>query len=130
MINMNIVPNDILSITKLFKNIFSHTTHWSHQNQASPALKPGRTSETLLLFQSHVSYVSWVCCIVLTNHVSLKYVTCFKSELHMLHLSVVHYSFHKTTHMNINICCNVSKACSKQSNLMNEWTMLMFMKCK
>ena len=26
----------------------------------------------------------------------LKYVTCVKSGLHMLHLSVAHYSFHKT----------------------------------
>ena len=49
----------------------------------------------------------------------------------MLHLSVAHYPFHKTKHTwNINICCNVSKACSKQSKLMNGWMMLMFMKCK
>ena len=58
MINMNIVPNDFISITKLLKRIISHTTHWSHQNQASHALKQGKTSEMLPLFQSHVSHVS------------------------------------------------------------------------
>ena len=58
MINMNLVPNDILGVTKLLRMIISHTTHWSHQNQASQALKQGRTSEVLLLFQGHVSYVS------------------------------------------------------------------------
>ena len=67
MVNMNIVPNDILSVAKLFKRIISHTTYWSHKNQASHVLGQGRTSEMLLLFQSHVS---WVCCIVLTNHVT------------------------------------------------------------
>ena len=58
MVNMNNVPIDILSITKLLKRIISHTTHWSHQNQASHALKQGKTSEMLPLFQSHVSHVS------------------------------------------------------------------------
>ena len=58
MINMNIVPNDTLSITKLLKRIISHTTHWSHQNQALHVLKQGKTNEMLPLFQSHVSHVS------------------------------------------------------------------------
>ena len=70
MVNMNIVPNDILSVAKLVKRIISHTTHGSHKSQASHVLKQGRISEMLLLFQSNVSYVSWVCCIVLTNHVT------------------------------------------------------------
>ena len=28
---MNIVPNDILGVTKLLRMIISHTTHWSHK---------------------------------------------------------------------------------------------------
>ena len=72
MVNMNIVPNDILSVAKLFKRQISHTTHWSHQNQVSHALKQRKISVLLLLFQNHVSYVSWVCGIVLTNHVFTK----------------------------------------------------------
>jgi len=39
MINMNIVPNDFLSIAKIFNNIFSYTTHWSYNNQALKVLK-------------------------------------------------------------------------------------------
>ena len=38
-INMNNVPNDILGVTKLFKRIISHTTPWSHKNQALYVLK-------------------------------------------------------------------------------------------
>ena len=45
----------------------------------------------LQMFHSHVSHVSWSCCIVLTNLVSL-------SEWHMLHLSVAHFTFHKVQH--------------------------------
>ena len=113
---MNNVPNDILSITKVLRRIISHTIHWSHKNQASQALKHGRTSEVLPLFQGHVSYVSWVCCIVL--------LTMFHSSvLHMLHLSVAHYSFHKTnTHeiwqyvamLHKHVSCNIS-------SWMDEW---------
>ena len=117
---MNLVPNDILSITKLFKRIISHTTHWSHKNQASQALKHGRTSEVLLLFQGHVSYVSWVRCIVLTNLVSL-------SEWHMLH--TLHF-IKETIHMKYTTCCNVSKSCFMWYKFTNGCMMLMFMKCK
>jgi len=39
MINMNLVPNDILGVTKLLRMIISHTTHWSHKNQARYVLK-------------------------------------------------------------------------------------------
>jgi hypothetical protein len=106
-----------------------HHTIWLHHNQASHALKQGKTNELLLLFPSHVSYVSWVCCIALANHVSLKWVTCLKRKLHMLHLGVAHYSFHKHT-WNISTCCNVSKTCFTHYKLMHEWMMLKFMKCK
>ena len=58
MVNMNIVPNDILGVTKWFKKIISHTTHWSHKNQALYVLKQGKTKEMLHLFHSHVSHVS------------------------------------------------------------------------
>ena len=108
MINMNIVPNNILSVAKLFKRIISPTTHWSHKNQASHVLKQGRTSEMLLLFQSHVSYVSWVGGIVLANHVSLKCVA--HVALKLLH--TIH--FLKQSHIKCTICCNVSKACFRQ----------------
>ena len=57
MVNMNIVPNDIVSVAKLFKRIISHTK-MTTQNQASHVLKQGKTSEMLPLFQSHVSHVS------------------------------------------------------------------------
>ena len=57
MVNMNIVPNDLLSVAKLFKRIISHTK-MTTQNQASHVLKQGKTSEMLPLFQSHVSHVS------------------------------------------------------------------------
>ena len=88
---MNIVPNDILGVTKLLRRIISHTTHWSHKNQARYVLKQWKTHEMLQLFHSHVSLVSWLCCIALTNLVSL-------SEWHMLHLSVAHFTFHKEQH--------------------------------
>ena len=58
MVNMNIVSNDILSVAKLFKRIISHTTHWSHKNQALQVLKQGKTNEMLPLFHSDVSHVS------------------------------------------------------------------------
>ena len=58
MTNMNIVPNDILGVTKLLKRIISHTTHWSHQNQTSHVLKKGKTHEMLHLFHNHVSHVT------------------------------------------------------------------------
>ena len=57
MVNMNIVPNDIVSVAKLFKRIISHTK-MTTQNQASHVLKQEKTSEMLPLFQSHVSHVS------------------------------------------------------------------------
>ena len=59
---MNIVPNDILSVSKLFERLISYTTHWSHKSQASHVLKQGKTSDLLLLFQNHVSYnlSSWM----------------------------------------------------------------------
>ena len=119
MINMNIVPNDILSITKLLKRIISHTTHWSHQNQASHALKQGKTSDLLLAFQNHVSHVSWVCGIILANHVSLRWVA---------HVALIHFIKQHT--WNMTICCNVSQACFMQYKLLSGWMMLMFMKCK
>ena len=88
---MNIVPNDILSVTKLLTSISSHTMHWSHKNQSRYTLKRWKTQEMLQMFHSHVSHISWSCCIVLTNLVSL-------SEWHMLHLSVGHFTFHKEQH--------------------------------
>ena len=88
---MNIVPNDILSVTKLLTSISSHTMHWSHKNQSRYTLKRWKTQEMLQMFHSHVSHISWSCCIVLTNLVSL-------SEWHMLHLSVAHFTFHKEQH--------------------------------
>jgi len=39
MINMNLVPNDILGVTKLLSMIIIHTTHWSHKNQSRYTLK-------------------------------------------------------------------------------------------
>ena len=126
MINMNIVPNDILSMTKVLRMIFSHTIPWSHKNQARYVLKQWKTHEMLQLFHSHVSHVSWSCCIVLTNHVSLKYVTCFKSELHMLH--TIH--FIKQTHMEYKHMLQCFKGMFQQSKLMHGWMMLMLMKCK
>ena len=123
MINMNNVPNDILSITKVLRRIIGHTIHWSHKNQASQALKHGRTSEVLPLFQGHVSYVSWVCCIELTNLVSLR-------EWHMLHLSVSHFTFHKRNNTHeYTTCCNVSKSCFMWYKFTNRCMMLMLMKC-
>ena len=119
---MNIVPNDILSMTKVLRRIFSHTIPWSHKNQARYVLKQWKTHEMLQLFHSHVSHVSWSCCIVLTNLVSL-------SEWHMLHLSVAHFTFHKgTTHMKYTTCCNVSKSCFMWYKFTNGCMMLMFMK--
>ena len=120
---MNIVPNDILGVTKLLRRIISHTTHWSHKNQARYVLKQWKTQEMLQMFHSHVSHVSWSCCIVLTNLVSL-------SEWHMLHLSVAHFTFHKrTTHMKYTTRCNVSKLCFMCYKFTNGYMMLMFMKC-
>ena len=52
MVNMNIVPNDILSVAKLFKRIIGHTTHWSHQNQASYALKPEKQVKCYFYFKA------------------------------------------------------------------------------
>ena len=102
---MNNVPKDILGVTKLLRMIINHTTHWSHQNQARYVLKQWKTQEMLQMFHSHVSHVSWSCCIVLTNLVSL-------SEWHMLHLSVAHFTFHKrTTHLKYTKRCSVSKLC-------------------
>ena len=125
---MNNVPNDILSITKVLRRIIGHTIHWSHENQASQALKHGRTSEVLPLFQGHVSYVSWVCCIELTNLVSLR-------EWHMLHLSVAHFTFHKRKQYTWNIqhvamfrnhvSCDISSRmdawCSCSWNVVQMW---------
>jgi hypothetical protein len=51
----------------------------------------------------------------------IKWVTCLKKKLHILHLGVAHYSFHKHT-WNISICCNVSKHVSHIiSSCMSEW---------
>ena len=124
MINMNIVPNDLLSITKLFKNIFIHTTHWSHKNQALNALKQWKTIEMLLLFHSHVSHVSWSCCIVLTSYVPLKWVAHVALGCCTLFIS------QKTTLMKYTVCCKVLITCFMWYMLMNGWIMLMFMKCK
>ena len=116
MINMNNVPNDILGVTKLLKRIFSHTIHWSHKNQAWYVLKQWKTHEMLHLFHSHVSHVSWSCCRVLTNHVSLKCVVYV--ALWVLH--PIHFINKHTWYMTI--CYNVSRACFMQYELiMDEW---------
>ena len=123
MINMNNVPKDILCVTKLLTSIFSHTMHWSHKSQARYILKQWKTQEMLQMFHSHVSHVSWSCCIVLTNLVSL-------SEWHMLHLSVAHFTFHKrTTHMKYTTRWNVSNLCFMCYKFTKRCMMLMFMKC-
>ena len=121
---MNIVPNDILSMTKVLRMIFSHTIPWSHKNQARYVLKQWKTHEMLQLFHSHVSHVSWSCCIVLTNHVSLKCVVYVCTwVLHPIHFINKHKWY-------MTICYNVSRACFMQYELINGWMMLMFMKCK
>ena len=121
---MNIVPNDILSMTKVLRRIFSHTIHWSHKNQARYVLKQWKTHEMLQLFHSHVSHVSWSCCIVLPNHVSLKCVVYVCTWV----LHPIHFINKHTWYMTI--CYNVSRACFMQYKLINGWMMLMFMKCK
>ena len=120
---MNNVPKDILGVTKLLRMIINHTTHWSHKNQVSHVLKQWKTQEMLQMFHSHVSHVSWSCCIVLTNLVSL-------SEWHMLHLSVAHFTFHKrTTHMKYTKRCSVLQLCFMCYKFTKGCMMLMFMKC-